>query len=362
MNNDKYRLSSFQLFALILGVVVGGGLVNIPADLALVVEHEGWISVLMAGAFTFIIIQLGLSINKDYPDKNILEISEYILGKYPGKILNGLLTLYFILIAGISVRVALNLILTWSLPKTPIEVLIIFYLFNAAYLGRNGLQSVARFSEVIVIMLLPILLLVFLPFREWNFIELQPFAKQSISTYFAGAAQSFYSFLGFEIIFLVYPYVRRSHKRIQLVSSISLGYIIFGYFSMVLFATASFGAERLKGMLYTIINYSQAINLPVIERVDFLLIFFWTFALFHTTALLYYMGTFSLRHVFSLGKNWSFYLILPTYYIALYPQNPAELSKYSKYVSNGGIAVIFFTLVILKVGSYFKKNKANPKN
>lgn len=356
MSKAKPKISLVQTFALLVGIMIGAGILNLPASLAQEVHQDGWVGALLGGILAILIINLALSLLHTYPEKNFLQISRYLLGKYLGNLINLLFLIYFLLVGGVTLRISTSTISAWILAKTPLEILIIAFIGAAFYLTRAGLQTAARFSEIIIFIVSPFVLVIFFPISNWRMVNVLPFAQQPITNYVSATLVSIFAFLGFEILLLFYPYIEGSHKKIRFSTNLAMVFTTLIYTTLTFGVTAAFGSQRLQEETFVTLKYSELVHFAIIERVGFLLIFFWVFALFHTFALLYYFSYAIIEDFFSIKKNhWSFLLAIPLYFIALYPENAAAVNKFSSFVSNYGISVIAGSIVLLKGISFFKK-------
>lgn len=353
---SKPQISLVQTFALIVGIIIGGGVLNLPAGLAQAINQEGWIGAMIGGIFSILILNLAFSLLRKYPDQNILQISRHLLGKYLGNLLNLAYMFYFLLASGTILRISASVISSWILPKTPIEILLISFLFAAFLLTRYGLQVAARFSEIIFFFMLPFTILIFYPIGHWKLYNLLPIGTYSISEYLSASLVSVYAYTGFEIVLFLYPHIKGNFKKIRFTSNLAVMFSIFIYVALSIGVIASFGAERLQNELFVALKYSQLTRFVVVERVEFLIIFFWIFALFHSFGLFFYFGYTITEDLFSIKKrHWSGLLTIPLYYVALYPSNIADLAKMARFFGVFGLITIVSSLILLNGISFFKK-------
>lgn len=350
------KISLIQIVAMILSVVIGSGIINLPAVLAKSTHQEAWISSLLGGVATLILLNLGLSLNKKYPGEDILGISAKLLGPVMSRGVGLIFLLYYYLIASLTVRASVDFISTWILPTTPIESMIFLFLISSCFLTRQGIGSVARFSEITTLMLLPFFIVLIIPYTEWDFLNLLPLASHPITAYLEGTLSSTHSYLGFEIAFFVLPFVGASYKKARRACNATVLSIIFIYTLFTAVSILTFGSTYIEDQIYTAIKYVQLLEFPLIERMEFIIVFFWIFALFSTFSLLYYFGYVSLQFVAPIkDKLWIIPYSIPIYFLALYPQTVAQVSVYGETVSLISIGAITGSLLLLRLIAFFKR-------
>ncbi len=353
---DKYKISLTQVFAMLVGVTIGGGLLNIGSTLSGEAKQDAWIVVLIGGSMILILVNISLSLHKSYPKDDVLQISRNLMGNLIGSGVNIAFIVYFVVLAASSLRISVDFFSAWVLPRTPLEMVSLPLMFIAFYMVKNGLQVVARVSEIILIIMLPFALIIIIPFEKWDILNILPIGQQPILSYLTGTLKSVYSFLGFEILLFIYPYVKANHKKVRFVTNLSIIFVILIYGSLTFAIVASMGVKGTENEIYSTIKYSQLVTLPLIERVGFFLTFFWIFAMFHTLGILYYFA----HHTFArmVPEKWQqtgIFLAIPIYFLAFYPRNIAEVGRYSNYVAIVGFTFLAIIIITLKLISLTKK-------
>lgn len=363
--NKSDSLFNKQLFAIMFIDIMGTGLIGLPSLMVRQAGQDGWISLLVAGVISLVTLNAILFFMKQYPDMTIVEISEKILGKYLGKIPGIILFIFFMFFAATAVRTLLDLVSTSLLPTTPIHILAIMLLFLFFYGIRNGMKVVGRFSELMIMFVLPIFVLFFVPpILHRNILYILPVGGAGLGSIAKASLPGLYAFTGFECLFLLYPYVRQNaaHKDIVKSANACLLLSILLKTVVVMGSILVFGAPELKHFVYALVEYFKVLTFPIVERVEFLLVYFWIFMFFGASLVLLYLATLTLEKTVKKiegYKNTSFFLAIIIYFIFLYPKNIATFLNF--YVYNFGLLglVIFWLLLISLSAVGFIRRKVN---
>lgn len=350
-----------QLFAMMFVDIMGTGLIGLPSLMVRQSGQDGWISLLIAGGISLVTLNAILFFMKRYPDMSIVEISEKLLGKYLGKLPGILLFVYFLFFTAIAIRTMLDLVTTSLLPTTPIDILAFILFFLCVYGIRNGMKVVGRFTEVMILLVLPIFILFIVPpFLHRNMLNILPVGGSGLGSIARASIPGLYAFTGFECLFLLYPYARKNadHKDIVKVSNACLLVSIILKTIVVMGSILVFGAPELKHFVYALVEYFKVLTFPIVERVEFLLVYFWIFMFFGATLVLWYLATLTLEKTIKLEnyKNTSLFLVVPLYFLFLYPKNISTfLNIYVYNFGAVGIGIVWFLLIGLSIVGFIRR-------
>lgn len=350
MSREQSRqfLSKLQLFAVLFTLIIGRGILLIPILVTRHAEQDGWISILLAGLLSLILVNISLYAMKFFEDKTFIEISEMALGKYFGKIPGVLLVVYYVIFAALATRFIIDLASSWLLPQTPIEILMIILIGLCYYLCRNGIKVYGRFCQTLLWITFPAIPLILLPFLlQANVVKFLPVGGSGIHNILISALPGIYGFLGFESVVLLYPYVRKqiSHKEIVTTCNVALLAVLFLKVYLVAGCIGIFGYREIQYFMYPVLEYFKILEFPVIERVEFVLIYFWLFIFFGAIVGLFRLATLGAGRLLKMEgyKNMALLLAIPVYFIAKMPQNVAMeiyyMDQFGRY-SLGGLLII----------------------
>ncbi|SCX95856.1 GerAB/ArcD/ProY family transporter [Alkaliphilus peptidifermentans] len=356
--NYNGEITSIQAYIMIISIMIGSGILGLAREVAEISQQDAWISVLVNGIFVSIIMSIIVFTIRNFPGHNFFQYTSILLSKPIAYIITVIYIIYIAIFSGISIRFLVEMISTWFLPKTPIFVVSLIIVITTVYMTMHGLTTLARFNEVIIIMLIPFTLLVLVGLPEMEFINLRPIGGSGIKSIMLGVPPTFYAFSGFESIQIYYPYISNKQKPFLKYSVLSIFLVTFIYTITVLSQIALFGVQGLERVLYPSINYLGAVDFPLIERMEIFFTIFWIFTVFSTIGLMYFSGCILLQNVFT-TKNTRFFsfLLAPiVFFSSLYPKNTAQVVDIGDI---DGKIVIFlgFALPILLFISFLIRKK-----
>jgi len=170
-----------QLFAIMLTFVIGNSTIY---PMGIEAKQDAWIAVLLALLMGIILVKIYLQIQASFPDKNLIEIIEVLLGRFITVPLGLLYSCYFLYISllnlfDISIFLKSRLLEDASLSAIQIMILMIIL-----YLLFLGIETMARFTEVITyFLIIPLVIIgIFLIIGsgELNFDNLKPILSQGL--------------------------------------------------------------------------------------------------------------------------------------------------------------------------------------
>src|SRR5690606_25965951 len=129
------------------------------------------------------------------------------------------------------------------LQTTPLEVIIITFILASSYIACYEIDVIARasyFMYPIIIFFALIIVLMSLPHSD--FTRLLPIFNTDIPSIAKGVKESFFSFLGFEIILLAIPFVEKKENvfKSQLIGVFTVTII---YLALFVMAVSHFSIE-----------------------------------------------------------------------------------------------------------------------
>ena len=127
----------------------------------------------------YVITVLGMR----FPGKNIVEYTEEIMGRWPGKILGFTYTFYIIYSNAIIVRNLSEFLVTIFMPETPLIVFIAAVLIVTASAVRNGLEIISRLNELFLpLMFIMLFTISIIVLGEADFKRLLPVMANGVKT------------------------------------------------------------------------------------------------------------------------------------------------------------------------------------
>jgi len=351
MGAKKYGFSDFQWFSVLFCVIMGSGIITLPRTVAEAAGRDGWISILLAGVATWILAWFIWLLCRKFPTKTLPEFSITILGRPLGIVFTVLYALYAFSIGGVALRIFAELTKTWVLIWTPGTVFLMGILIPSVYISRLGASSMGRLMEIVTLLTVVVFLIWLVPLGEFNYLNLLPVGAEGIVSILSGAQEGIFAFLGFEVMLVLFPFVINRHKVLR-ITFIALAVITLLYVGNIVLTYGLLGVEHTLREKWPLMNYLRVGTLPFFQRVDSLVLFFWTAQVLAVVAIQYYAATFSLatltrRHYHDI---WSLLCWPLVYIIAVAPRRLSQVFMITDLVGRWGlIGVVAMVLIMFLV-------------
>jgi spore germination protein KB len=144
---ENTKISSIQLFLLIIGFLYGSTVILSPAISA---RNDAWLAVILGGLGGALLVWMYASIALLNPTKTLVGILKDRFGKYIGTLIAILYIWYFIHLASLVFRNFGEFIATVTFPETPMVVVIAIFAALVLYGVNSGIEVMSRLSELFV--------------------------------------------------------------------------------------------------------------------------------------------------------------------------------------------------------------------
>lgn len=366
MNNKANEISSAQVFIFVVSAQVGFGILSMASNLAEDIGHDGWIAVVFAGLVTAFLIFLIVAALKRFGNLTILEINNLIFGKYIGGFFSTLIISYLTYATVLMLRNFNDIIRLSALRLTPPIVLTSFIMIPIVYLSWYGLKYICRYSTLKVLLIVFVVGYYMLLAKYYRFTFLQPIGAAGAMNIIKVSFSPFTSFIGYELLTLIYPYIKDRKKVLKSALYANAFTVVF-YFITVAFLTGFFGEVMLAQLLYPVFSLARAYRAPVFERLDLFFISLW-FPIMISTVLVYYFCAYNslkkLLHIENDKPKCKILICCFSIAVILLSRLPKDMIQLRTlfdqlgYIATGYVGYIFICYLL----SFIKKgNKNNEK-
>ncbi len=294
-------------------------------------KPSGVVITLIGGILSIITAAVVGLLCKKFPNKSIVEFLPELIGKIPAFFYILFFILYSLLVSGGTLRAFSDALKAALLPKTPLEVIILVMLFTCLYMVVKGIDTISKICELFFpLIVISIGLVLLFNISDINWVRFRSIFSPETLPCLKRIPNLFGPLLGYEVLFLITPYMRKPDKGYLCGILGSLTPTII-YVGLVVTAVGIFGAEATGTMVYPTITLAKRISFPggFLERFDIFFIIFWTLAAFTTVALFYYISSVTITKLIKM-KNYKpfMFVIAPIiYFISITPQNFMEIEQ-----------------------------------
>ncbi|MDU7475599.1 MAG: endospore germination permease [Paenibacillus macerans] len=366
---NEVQISVRQLTIITIFFTVGSAILITPSGMVQSARQDAWIAGLIGIGVGLLTVWFMCKLVNLYPQKNLIEILETLLGKWVGKTVSLLFISSLFLGAPAAVLNDLgDFMTTQMMPETPIEAIII--LFGTVILMgvRLGIEVVARSAELLFpwFVLLYLLLVLLVSFNI-DPRQLQPVLEngsppiwQAVLTFISVA------FLPHISLLLILPAsVNRPAqfgKGIVLVSLVGSLMLVI----VIILSILVLGVEITSKSLFPSYVLAQKIDIGhFLQRVETIVAVMWFFSLYFRITLYMSSITVSLAQIFNLKDYrplvWPLGMLLIVMSFVVYPNVPFrqawDARTWPPYILTVGLLLPLLLLTIHGLRRLFKKKQ-----
>ncbi|ABR50668.1 spore germination protein [Alkaliphilus metalliredigens QYMF] len=357
-NND--RISIYQMVNILVLTLIGVGALTLPRELVQLVETDAIILLIMGGTLTMGIAFIHGYIVKSFPGKSYFEILSFTVTKPIAYLFSLFFIVYLVGTNGLLLRILVEVVKVFMLPRTPMTIIAIMMLMVVAYSSRFGIEPLGRITNILFPGIVIFVVIMFaLSFYETDFTNLLPIFQTPPSQLIAGLDLVIFSFLGFEIILIFGALLDKPEKATRIMP-LAIFIVLLYYLLIHVSVISNFGMYGTKQLIWPTLTVFDAVDLPgaFIENVQVIIMSIWVYSIFMTLAPLHIAATMLLGQVLK-AKELN-YLGLPlipvTYYISQYSGSVAnvyvDLGKFTDYTA---YFIIFGMPVAILIGMLIRK-------
>ncbi|OLO42916.1 spore gernimation protein [Alkalihalophilus pseudofirmus] len=285
---EKGKISSAQMAIMMHPTIVATGLLLVPSITALKAGRDMWISPIWGSLIGFLVVFIAYQLHKHFPKETIIEYSEHIVGRIPGKVIGFLYLFFYLHVNGIILREYAEFIMGIFLLKTPPLVIMGSMTIVCAFAVRGGLEVVARTAQLFlpVVILLWLLIIIFLT-PDLDPTKMLPIFEKGIIPSILGAAAPTAWFSEYLLIAFMLPYVTDKEKGL-LWGNLSVLSVVFILVLTNLSALFLFG-EITSDLLYPVMNAGKYIKVAeFFTHLESIIMSIWILGTFIKISVFYY--------------------------------------------------------------------------
>ncbi|MGB5945831.1 GerAB/ArcD/ProY family transporter [Paenisporosarcina sp.] len=359
--SQKDMINAFLLFFIIHTSQVGVGIQGFQRIVFQDAKHDAWLSVLIAGLVTHIIAIFMLKTLEMYSSNDLYGIHLDIFGQWIGNFLNCLYILYCTAAFVVILKNYSEVVQTWVFPNlqsgfiSATILLLVIYTFTG---GLRVIVGISFFSFVLSIWLFPMLVF---PLEFSQAKSLFPILESNLIDIVKGAQSMTFTIVGFEILNVIYPFVKEK-KKVKKHLHLGLLVTTLMYLSIMLVSLTFFSEGQLNKTIWATLSLFGVIKLPFIERFELIAVCYWLLIIlpnlcFYLWAA--YRGTIRMLKVDGTKFSWIFASII--FVASLFVQTRTQINTLNDYFSQVAFYIVFTYPIFLYVFALLKKKFSSKK-
>ncbi|MGO4109124.1 GerAB/ArcD/ProY family transporter [Paenibacillus sp. YAF4_2] len=296
---DNGKITSFQMSLLMYSVILATGFITIPVISAQYADNDFWITPIIALLSGGSVIAIAIKLHRLYPNNNLVQYGERIIGKVPGKVLGLIYFQFFVMTAGLVSREYAEFVTGNYLFKTPMFFLVISMVLLAAFAVRGGIELLVRSAVLLTpLFILPLFFLLLL-IPDFEISNILPFMSRGLTPVMKGSLPPISWYAEFLMIAFFLPSVIDQEKTVKysLLSLIAVAASLTYVCLIALFILGPDTANKVYPVLTTFRYISRA---DFFENLEALLLAMWVVGNFIKIAAVYYVAVLSFTSCFNI--------------------------------------------------------------
>lgn len=271
-----YKLGKIEAIALLISVTTNLIILNFPNIIIFHCGSSSWLNIIyvsiLATVFGIIITKLF----KRFQSKDLLDISEYIGGKFLKSIIGILYVAFFLVLTVMLYRYFVNSLKLIYFQNTPLVFLLLLFLIPPIVCNKISFKGVSSVNLLFMpIIIISILVLLFSSIKDFVPQRLFPIWGYGINSTFGKETLNLFIFTNFAYLYFLNPLLKNtSHFKFVTISStiISGVYLLLSVLSLLM----TFSFITSTDELLSLYLLSRKVNLGTFfQRIDALFIFLW---------------------------------------------------------------------------------------
>lgn len=301
----KERISRLQYFLLIPNLLFGKA---IGITVGVMVRHVGadtWISMLIGFLTGTLFALIMIYICSKFPEKNIIQFSEEIFGKWLGKVTGIILALFFAVAYAVSANVMTLHIKQYFLLETPMLLICVAFTLLCMYGVYLGVEVVLRFAMLAFLMtVLMNLTMVTGSYGDFDVNKLRPVFDSGL---LRNVSTSIYFFLDTCMVILSVGYIYPLLNNKKNIAKISIWSIVISILLIVpwpVFEVAVMGHNTVKQYAVVCMQQIRCAQLTrYLPRYELIMVSFYMFCMFVQSVIMYYCCIISVKQTTGIKKD-----------------------------------------------------------
>lgn len=361
---ENKQVSPYFSFYLLSTMQIGVGILGFQRYIAKSAGHDAWMAVIIGGILIHLLVWMMYKMLKK-SDGDIIAIHEFVFGKWLGGIASTALIIYTAFLALTVLRTYIEVIQVWMFPHINTWGISFILLVLIYYFVSGGFRIVTATAFFSLILGIPLILLKYYALKDSHIYNILPLFDHSFVDYFAGTKAMTLNYLGFELLFFYYPFIKNaetSHKWSQW--GVFFTIIIYTITAVESFAYYSQG--QLKHTIWATLTLWKIVEFPFVERFEYAGISIWLFVVLPNICIAIWCVTRAGKRLYAVKQKHSLIVMVVLIFIGTVMfTNRQEIDALNTYVSKVGYYFIYFyipILFVLQMVIYKVRKSKNEQN
>ncbi|RKQ28645.1 GerAB/ArcD/ProY family transporter [Oceanobacillus halophilus] len=358
---ENLQIRPFYLFFIITSIQIGIGILGFPKIVYQEALQDSWISILFTFFYIVAVVIVMFMILNQYKNADIYGIQVDIFGKWIGKILGTIYILYFGITLFSILITYMEVVRISIFPSISNLALGGLLLCLVVYSVLGGIRVVVGVCTLFFLGTQWLFLLLIQPAMEVDFTHLQPMFVTPFPDLLEGAKVSSYTFMGFELLLVIYPFIKNK-KKAKLPTFLAVSWSTITILLLTMLVIGYFSHNQILRREWALLGLFKIQNFTFIERFDYVVVTEWMLVIITNMILLMWAMTYGMKRLYNISQKTTLYLISIILLIAcIFVDEHFQIQKVIDTSSQIGLWIVYVYPFFLLPIVLFKKRKQRKK-
>lgn len=342
------KIEPFIVFFVIASVQIGVGMLGFQRLVAESAGYDGWISVIIAGVATHIVMFLIYRMLKK-EEEGLASIHKQVFGKRIGGLFNLIFVGYFCISLLTVTRSYIELVQVWMFPDLSTFLFALFFFILAFYIVNSGFRVIAgvSFFSLVFPSYLILVFLFVIPYSDfYNFFPIYDHSTWEIAE---AAKDLTLSMLGYEVLLVFYPFIQKGQQS-QKWAHLALFSTTLTYLYITILSFAHFSEAQLKDTIWPTLSMLKVVEFPFVERLEYIGIFNWHIIIMPNVCILLWCASRLIKQTVNIQQRKSALgLLLLLLLIIPQLETRGQIEALNDYISKIGLVINYLYIPLLFV-------------
>lgn len=232
------KMGKIEGIFLVLTIIINHIILNLPSEIISSTSSAAPINIIFISILALLFVFLISKLLKKFPELDILDISEFLGGKWLKFAFGTLFFLYFIVSGSIVLRCFTGNLQIIYFPKTHIAFLLFLLVVAIGFALKFGFSSISKANLIIMPIVLISILFVFIAnIDNFTILRMTPILGNGFNSTFLSGMSNLFAFSGIAYLYFIPPMLSNSkhYKKIGYISMILSAVFLLLSTSTILF-------------------------------------------------------------------------------------------------------------------------------
>lgn len=281
MYKTDYKMQKYEAICLILIIMVNKLILNVPYYIINLVGTGAIVNLIYIGLIGLVFVLLLNKLFQKFPNEDIIDISEFLGGKFFKAIMSIIFITFFFFVSYITLSDFANMVKTIYFNNSPLIFILLFFIIGIIIANLVGFKAIVRtICLVVPFTLASILLSTFAVYNEFSIDKFVPIFGYDYKTTFLNGILNIFSIYVITYYYFLMPLLKDSFhfKKVTIISYIVSWILLFlAVISILSIFPITNNIEPLNS-LYLL---ARKVKLgDFLQRLDALFILLWLISIF----------------------------------------------------------------------------------